>query len=79
MAEVDKTKKYYRLLGQYYLSDGIYSWEELDAYCDTLEKCLGCKEYAMLNSPEYVDFMVEYHIVTEVYGPEYNIESDFER
>lgn len=79
MAEVDKTEKYYQLFGQYYLNDGIYSWEEVDAHCGTLEECLECKEYAMRTSPEYVDFRVEYHIVTEVYGPEYNIESDWER
>ena len=79
MEVINKTEKYYQLLGQYYFSDGVYCWEEVDAQCDTLEQCLRCKEYAINTSPEYVDFMIEYRVVTEICEPEYYIESDLER
>jgi hypothetical protein len=75
------TEIFYQLRGQYYLGDGIYLWEDVDAQCDTLESCLGCKDYALKYSPEYVDFMVEHKVVvtTLILAPENNIENDMER
>jgi len=71
--------EYYQLRGQYYLSDGIYSWEDVDAQCETLEKCLACKEYSMMNSPEYVDYEIIHRVETVVKTAEYGIESDWDR
>jgi hypothetical protein len=76
-----ETENFYQLRGQYYLGDGLYVWEDVDAQAETLDDCLGHKESAILNSPEYVDFMVEYRVVTTilVMPPENGIESDMER
>lgn len=76
-----ESEHFYQLRGQYYLGDGLYVWEDVDAQCETLEDCLNCKEYAIENSPQYVDFMVEYRVVTTILilAPENNIESDMER
>ena len=75
------TESFYQLMGQYYLGDGIYLWEDIDAQCDTLERCLGGIDYALKYCPQYVDFMVEHRVVTTtlVMGPERGIESDMGR
>lgn len=75
------TEVFYQLMGQYYLGDGIYLWEDVDAQCETLEECLSCRDYALTRNPEYVDFMVEHRVVvtTLILAPENGIESDMER
>lgn len=75
------TERFYQLMGQYYLGDGIYLWEDVDAPGETLDDCLECKEFAIKHYPQYVDYMVEFRVVTTVtvLAPEMNIESDMER
>jgi hypothetical protein len=72
-------RKYYVVMGQHYLSDGIYSWEEVDEYCPTLEDAIDClndeREYNLM----YVDFRIDCHIVKEVVPPSRGIESDWDR
>ena len=71
--------EYYQLRGQYYLSDGIYLWENVDAQCKTLEQCVQCKNYAMMYYPEYVDYEIIHRIETVVMTPKNDIESDWDR
>jgi hypothetical protein len=71
--------EYYQLRAQSYLSDGIYIWEDLDAECETLEECLNCRNYAMLNYPEYVDYEIIHRVETIVSPAKRGIESDWDR
>lgn len=71
--------EYYQLRAQFYLSDGIYIWEDIDAQCETLEKCLECRNYAMLNNPEYVDYEIIHRVETVVSPAQCGIESDWDR
>jgi hypothetical protein len=71
--------EYYQLRAQSYFSDGIYIWEDIDAQCETLEDCLKCKEYAISNNPEYVDYEIIHRIETVVNSATQGIESDWDR
>jgi hypothetical protein len=62
----DNNREFYQLMGESYLSDGVYTWEDVDAECDTLEQCLKCMAYAQGN-PEYTRFKIEFRTVT-VFG-----------
>ena len=75
------TENHYQLSGQYYLGDGLYVWEDVDAPADTLDKCLKQRDYALMHSPQYVDFMIDYRVVTTilVMPPQNGIESDMDR
>jgi hypothetical protein len=59
----DNNREFYQLVCERYLSDGVYTWEDVDAECDTLEKCLECMAYAQGN-PEYTCFKIEFRTVT---------------
>jgi hypothetical protein len=61
--------EYYQLRAQYYLSDGMYIWEDVDAECETYEKCLKCRDYAITHHPEYVDYEIIHRVETVVMRP----------
>jgi hypothetical protein len=65
----DNCREFYQLVCASYLSDGVYIWEDVDAECDTLERCLDCMSYAQ-GDPEYTDFKIEFRKVTELYSAE---------
>lgn len=59
----DNYREFYQLMCESYLSDGVSTWEDVDAECDTLDACLECMAYAQ-GSPEYTDFKIEFRQVT---------------
>ena len=65
--EMEK-QEHYQLRGKYYLSDGIYLWEDVDAECDTLKECVECRNYAMMHNPEYVNYEIIHRIETVVWN-----------
>ena len=79
MSNATEKYEYYRLSGQYYLNDGVYCWEEIDAYCQTLEAALDCMLHHQQDSPQYVDYRVVHHITEEVIPPTMGFESDWGR
>ena len=59
----DNYREFYQLIGERYLSDGMYIWEDVDGECGTLEECLDLMVHAQ-GEPEYTDLKIEFRRVT---------------
>jgi hypothetical protein len=77
--EKETSWEYYAVMAQYYLFDGMYDWHEVDEYCPTLKDALECLQDQKEGNPQYVDFRIDHHIVTEVVPPTMGYEDDFKR